>query len=69
MTFPHDDPDSFARRRVDLLAEIEAEAAATASYTGRRRFSPEVMAAMAKVPRHRFVPPGLEGTADRKSVV
>lgn len=55
--------DSFARQRAGLIAEIEAEAAATASYTGRRRFSPEVMAAMAKVPRHRFVPPGLEGAA------
>jgi protein-L-isoaspartate(D-aspartate) O-methyltransferase len=57
------DSESFARQREDLIAQIETEAAATASYTGRRRFSPAVMAALAKVPRHRFVPPGLEDAA------
>jgi protein-L-isoaspartate(D-aspartate) O-methyltransferase len=55
--------DFFAGQREDLIAQIEAEAAATASFTGRPRFSPEVMAALARVPRHRFVPPGLEDAA------
>ncbi|HYE36958.1 protein-L-isoaspartate(D-aspartate) O-methyltransferase [Methylocaldum sp.] len=39
-----------------MIASIEAEARATASYTGRSRFSPAVMSALAKVPRHLFVP-------------
>jgi protein-L-isoaspartate(D-aspartate) O-methyltransferase len=51
----------WARRA--LVEEIAAEATATASYTGRRHFSERVMAAMAKVPRHEFVPPSEEGLA------
>ena len=43
-----------ARNR--MLAEIEAEARDTKSWTGRAAFSPAVMAAMTKVPRHAFVP-------------
>jgi len=39
-----------------MVAQIEAEALATASYTGRPVLNPRVMAAMAKVPRHVFVP-------------
>jgi protein-L-isoaspartate(D-aspartate) O-methyltransferase len=39
-----------------MLAEIADDAAATAEYTGRAAFSPRVMAAMATVPRHEFVP-------------
>jgi protein-L-isoaspartate(D-aspartate) O-methyltransferase len=39
-----------------LLEEIVDEAAATAEYTGRSAFDPRVMAALAKVPRHEFVP-------------
>lgn len=46
-----------------LLSEIEAEARDTASWTGRPRFSDRVMAAMAKVPRHAFVPPSREAYA------
>lgn len=48
---------SFAKARQRLLAEIEAEARDTASYTGRKRFSERVMAAMDKVPRQEFVLP------------
>lgn len=40
-----------------MIREIAAEARATASYTGRETFAPRVMAAMAHVPRHEFVPP------------
>ncbi len=39
-----------------MLEEIADDAAATAEYTGRAAFSPRVMAAMATVPRHEFVP-------------
>jgi protein-L-isoaspartate(D-aspartate) O-methyltransferase len=46
-----------------LIREIEAEARATASYTGRRAFGARVMAAMARVKRHEFVPPAAEELA------
>jgi len=45
------------KRRQKLLEEIAAEAHATAEYTGRSTFDARVMAAMASVPRHEFVPP------------
>ncbi len=51
---PTTDPFADARRR--LLDEIAAEARETAAFTGRQRFSQRVMAAMARVPRHAFVP-------------
>lgn len=60
-TDAHADP--YAQQREALLARIEAEAAATERYTGRRAFSPDVMDAVARVPRHRFVPPGFEDEA------
>jgi protein-L-isoaspartate(D-aspartate) O-methyltransferase len=44
------------KRRQALLEEIASEAEATAGYTGRAAFDAHVMAAMAKVPRHEFVP-------------
>jgi protein-L-isoaspartate(D-aspartate) O-methyltransferase len=44
--------------RAALLVEIEAEARATARWTGRDRLSPRVAAALAKVRREAFVPPG-----------
>ena len=46
---------SVARER--LLEEIAAEARHTADWTGRAVLSQRVMAAMARVPRHEFVPP------------
>ncbi|MDA1088953.1 MAG: protein-L-isoaspartate(D-aspartate) O-methyltransferase [Proteobacteria bacterium] len=53
------DPDTekLARAHLRLLAEIAANAAETATWTGRPEFSGAVMAAMAKVPRHQFVRP------------
>lgn len=39
-----------------LLKEIAAEAQSTAGYTGIAAFAPKVMAALAAVPRHEFVP-------------
>ena len=46
-----------------LLNEIEGNALETASFTGRRHFSSKVMAAMARVPRHDFLPPSDERLA------
>ena len=46
----------YAREREALLKEIEAMARDTGAETGRANFSARVMQAMAKVPRHRFVP-------------
>ncbi len=42
--------------RERMVAEIAADAKATAQHTGRPAFSERVMAAMRKVERHRFVP-------------
>jgi protein-L-isoaspartate(D-aspartate) O-methyltransferase len=46
-----------------MIEEIAAEAAATADYTGRSAFDGRVMAALASVPRHEFVPPVEEAYA------
>lgn len=51
------------KRREAMVEEIVAEARDTADYTGRAAFDPRVMAAMARVPRHEFVPPGEESYA------
>ncbi len=40
----------------EMITRIEAEAQATAAYTGRPMFNPRVLAALAKIPRHEFVP-------------
>lgn len=48
--------DDFDRQRQRLTAEIAALAQETAAETGRREFAAPVMAAMDRVPRHRFVP-------------
>jgi protein-L-isoaspartate(D-aspartate) O-methyltransferase len=48
-----DDAETVARER--LLAEIAAEAAETAEWTGRARFSSRTYAALRAVPRHAFV--------------
>jgi protein-L-isoaspartate(D-aspartate) O-methyltransferase len=52
---PGGDPEREEERRA-LVREIEAEARATASWTGRAAFDPRVLAALATVPRHRFMP-------------
>jgi protein-L-isoaspartate(D-aspartate) O-methyltransferase len=48
----------FERAHKALLGTIEADARMTARYTGRDAIDPRVMAAMAAVPRHEFVPEG-----------
>lgn len=52
--------DPFESLRSHMIAEIEAEALLTASYTGRSAFSARVMAAVGRVPRHEFVPVELQ---------
>jgi protein-L-isoaspartate(D-aspartate) O-methyltransferase len=51
-----DAQDGHGARRDRMVAEIAAMARATGAETGRPRFSDAVMAALGKVPRHRFVP-------------
>lgn len=48
--------DKFAAARQRLLAEIGRHAEETKAWTGRERLSERVAAAMARVPRHAFVP-------------
>jgi protein-L-isoaspartate(D-aspartate) O-methyltransferase len=48
----------FERAHKALLEAIEADAQMTARYTGKGAIDQRVMAAMASVPRHEFVPEG-----------
>jgi protein-L-isoaspartate(D-aspartate) O-methyltransferase len=52
--------ESFDNLRQQMLAEIEAEAALTAGYTGRPAFSERVMRVVGELPRHEFVPVELQ---------
>jgi protein-L-isoaspartate(D-aspartate) O-methyltransferase len=60
LAMAHADPvtaqDRYAGARARMVAEIDAMARETGAETGRPKFGPAVMAAMGKVPRHRFVP-------------
>jgi protein-L-isoaspartate(D-aspartate) O-methyltransferase len=55
--------DGYAVQRQAMLADIAALTRETRSESGRERLGDAVMAAMAKVPRHRFVPPAQERDA------
>ncbi|MBI2320073.1 MAG: protein-L-isoaspartate(D-aspartate) O-methyltransferase [Betaproteobacteria bacterium] len=55
--------DRYAAERAQMAREIAGMAAMTAAETGRPAFAASVMAAMAKVPRHRFVLPAWERDA------
>ncbi len=55
--------DQRTAERARMLSEIAAMARETGRETGRPRFSDAVMAAIGKVPRHRFVPFPQEGFA------
>jgi protein-L-isoaspartate(D-aspartate) O-methyltransferase len=50
----------FAAERREMMTEIAQLARETHAETGQAVFSPEVMAAMEKVPRHHFVPSDLQ---------
>ena len=57
-------PDTDMRRaREALVATIEIEVAGTKNWLGKESLDPRVMAAMARVPRHRFVPEANQCTA------
>ena len=47
-------------RRQALVAEVEQHVRETAPYLGRDELATEVIAALASVPRHEFVPAGLQ---------
>lgn len=51
------DKDRTRKLHRRLLDQIEAEVRETEGFTGRKKLSKQVTAAMAKVPRHEFVPP------------
>ncbi len=53
---PSEAQDQRAAARARMVAEIAAMARETGVETGRPKFGDAVMAAMTKVPRHRFVP-------------
>ncbi|MDD5299727.1 MAG: protein-L-isoaspartate(D-aspartate) O-methyltransferase [Gallionella sp.] len=53
----------FDAQRRQMVKEVLVDTAATASYSGSRALSPEVVAAMGKVERHRFVPATLAAVA------
>ncbi|HET7200933.1 MAG TPA: protein-L-isoaspartate O-methyltransferase, partial [Burkholderiales bacterium] len=55
--------DARAAARARMVAEIAEMARETGGETGRPAFGEAVMAAMGKVPRHRFVPFAQEGLA------
>jgi len=55
--------DPTAAARVRMAREVEADARATASETGRGALDPRVMRALRTVPRHRFVPASLQDAA------
>lgn len=55
----------FAAERRELVAEIAQLARETREETGQAAFSPQVLEAMVKVPRHRFVPPEMQRYAYR----
>jgi protein-L-isoaspartate(D-aspartate) O-methyltransferase len=45
-----------AKERAEMLRQIEAEVRETTRWLGKDKLDPRVMAAMARVPRHAFVP-------------
>lgn len=59
------DNDSFAGERASMIEEISALATYTAAETGRPEIDARVLDALAKVPRHRFVPADQEKYAYR----
>jgi protein-L-isoaspartate O-methyltransferase len=57
------DPAKREAAHARLLDEIARNARETAHWTGRAAFSEAIVAAMARVPRHRFVKPEQEPAA------
>ena len=57
------DDDAYRAARERMVDAVARMAQDTARETGRPVFAPAVMAALQRVPRHRFVPPELVGRA------
>jgi len=55
--------DEFSKARRAMVQEIEADVLRTSLYIDRRSLKPKVLDAMARVPRHEFVPPQVRGSA------
>lgn len=55
--------DEARRRRKAMVAEIAEEVAATAHWLGKGKLDPRVVAALERIPRHRFMPPVCEANA------
>jgi protein-L-isoaspartate(D-aspartate) O-methyltransferase len=55
--------------RRGMLREIEAEVAATADWTGRRRLDSRILDALLQVPRHEFVAPDASDLAYRNDAL
>ena len=55
--------DGFQQRREAMVALIEADVRQTSAHLKRAALEPRVLAAMASVPRHQFVPPDLVAQA------
>jgi protein-L-isoaspartate(D-aspartate) O-methyltransferase len=51
--------DDFTAERAAMVETIRREVSGTSSYLGRSSLAPEVVGALAAVPRHRFVPEDL----------
>ncbi len=49
--------DPYARARARMIRAVQADVTATRARIGRDRLAPAVMEALARVPRHEFVPP------------
>ncbi len=54
---------SYEAQRNALVGQIQQNARETAQYTGKARLERSVMAAIATVPRHEFVPEGVRDLA------
>src|SRR5689334_4111905 len=59
------DAQDYAAQRSRMIAEVEAMYADTRSESGLAGMAPAVRAALGKVERHRFVPPGQQAMAYR----
>jgi protein-L-isoaspartate(D-aspartate) O-methyltransferase len=55
--------DMYVQPRTEMLRAIADDTRDTRDYLGKDSLAPEVMAAMARVPRHEFVPPDLRHRA------
>ncbi len=53
---PADTADAYRQQRAQLIQSIEQDVRQTSAYLDKDRLDPRVMQAMARVPRHEFVP-------------